>query len=215
MPRFSFISSTGNHARKKGHVCHQHFCDTGLATHLRSYPIVIDDAVALYGVNHQKSWDNGQLGLERSLDGVAALLCMHQSVAPLTGSLNQVSKPSPSKRDRFAVNVISYKSESKFGLNIKQIPNKKSHATNSILNIILLGISEFTRSLCSESPLTCVMTNRLLYALHRHGGPLSSLRYRLSPSFLHVEPSTLPGGVSSCGSRWHCLRVDRHTYPLL
>ncbi|WP_458210286.1 metallophosphoesterase family protein [Haladaptatus sp. NG-SE-30] len=78
----------GNHARKKGRVCLEQFCDAGLATHLRSRPAVIGDAVALYGVDYQKSWDHGQLGFERPPSGVATLLCMHQSVAPLTGSPN-------------------------------------------------------------------------------------------------------------------------------
>jgi exonuclease SbcD len=107
----------GNHAGKTGRVCLERFSDAGLATHLRSRPVVIGDAVALYGVDHQKSWDSGQLGFERPPSEVMTLLCMHQSVAPLTGNsqpdchLQDILEESTTTIDALALGHLHTKAE--------------------------------------------------------------------------------------------------------
>ena len=74
----------GNHEREAGQLVMDTFVDDGLAAHLGPRYELINDAVALYGVDFRSKWTNSVLELEPASEGVATILCLHQSISPFT-----------------------------------------------------------------------------------------------------------------------------------
>jgi exonuclease SbcD len=66
----------------------ERFVDDNLAVHLGPRYEVVENAVALYGVDHQSEWADHVLDIEDAPDGLETILCVHQSVAPFTASTN-------------------------------------------------------------------------------------------------------------------------------
>lgn len=84
--QFYFIY--GNHERQAGRRVMERFVDDNLAVHLGPRYEVVENAVALYGVDHQSEWADHVLDIEDAPDGLETILCVHQSVAPFTASTN-------------------------------------------------------------------------------------------------------------------------------
>lgn len=81
---FYFIH--GNHEREAGRLVMQTFVDDGLAAQLGPRYELVNDAVALYGVDFCSQWTDSVLELEPVSEGVASILCLHQSISPFTST---------------------------------------------------------------------------------------------------------------------------------
>lgn len=83
-----FLFIYGNHEKEEGRNCLREFQNAGLATHLGTKPVEIGRAVAIYGGDHRSPWTPNMLQLEQPTEGTVTLLCLHQSVSPITGNPN-------------------------------------------------------------------------------------------------------------------------------
>jgi DNA repair exonuclease SbcCD nuclease subunit len=83
-----FYYIRGNHEKKEGRIWMERFEDSGLASHLRTRPLVINDSIAVYGIDYADSWSSDLLAFDRPPSNAINLLCLHQSLAPLTGNSN-------------------------------------------------------------------------------------------------------------------------------
>jgi predicted phosphodiesterase len=84
----------GNHERQTGRQIMERFVDDGLAVHLGPRYEVIDDAVAVYGVDYRSNWSDFVFDLESGTGDLPTILCVHQSIAPFTASNNPDSSVS-------------------------------------------------------------------------------------------------------------------------
>lgn len=78
----------GNHERQAGRRVMDRFVDDNLAMHLGPRYEVIENVLALYGIDHQTEWTDYVLDLEQAPQGMKTILCVHQSLAPFTESKN-------------------------------------------------------------------------------------------------------------------------------
>lgn len=81
-----FYYIRGNHEKRRGRIWMERFEDSGLASHLRSRPRVLKDTLAIYGIDHVDSWSNDLLVFDQPPADTYNLLCLHQSLSPLTGN---------------------------------------------------------------------------------------------------------------------------------
>jgi len=79
----------GNHERDAGRRVMEEFVDHGLAIHLGPRYELINDAVAIYGIDYRTQWRDTVVDLEPASEGLVTMLCIHQSV----GDFSPVSDP--------------------------------------------------------------------------------------------------------------------------
>lgn len=79
----------GNHERDAGRRVIEEFIDNGLALHLGPRYELINDAVAIYGIDYRTQWSDTVVDLEPASEGVVTILCIHQSV----GAFSPTSDP--------------------------------------------------------------------------------------------------------------------------
>lgn len=83
-----FYYIRGNHEKRRGRIWMERFEDSGLARHLRSRPQVVNDTLAIYGIDFVDRWSNDLLAFDDPPADTVNLLCLHQSLEPLTGNPN-------------------------------------------------------------------------------------------------------------------------------
>jgi hypothetical protein len=76
----------GNHERQAGRRVMERFVDESLAVHLGPRYEMIENALALYGIDHRSEWSDFVLDLESPPEEAETMLCVHQSIAPFTES---------------------------------------------------------------------------------------------------------------------------------
>lgn len=66
----------------------ERFVDDSLAVHLGPRYEMIGDSLAVYGIDYQSDWADFVPDVEQAPDDLQSILCVHQSIAPFTESVN-------------------------------------------------------------------------------------------------------------------------------
>ncbi len=75
----------GNHERTAGREVMGSYIQNGLATHLDASGVLLNDSVAVYGLDFDSEFDGVQLNFTSYPTASTRILCVHQSVPPFGG----------------------------------------------------------------------------------------------------------------------------------